>query len=79
MLNKCKDKMIREYKEIRGTVVKKYRNLWGQYILVMDENGTKTKMKVGKMLFAKIELNTTWTMGHLNGKLINIRPGIQKI
>lgn len=59
MLNKCKDKMIREYKEIRGTVVKKYRNIWGQYILVMDENGTKTKMKVGKMLFAKIELNTT--------------------
>ena len=43
--------VMQYYKETRGTLVKKYRNLFGQYVFVLSENGRKTKICVGKALF----------------------------
>ncbi len=68
--------VMQDYKETRGTLVKKYRNLFGQYVFVLSENGKKTKICVGKALFESTEIGTEWTMGHIQKKLINVRPGI---
>lgn len=69
--------VMQYYKETRGTLVKKYRNLFGQYVFVLSENGRKTKICVGKALFESTEIGTEWTMGHMKKKLINVRPGIR--
>ncbi len=68
--------VMQYYKETRGTLVKKYRNLFGQYVFVLSENGRKTKICVGKALFESTEIGTEWTMGHIQKKLINVRSGI---
>ena len=68
--------VMQYYKEMRGTLVKKYRNLFGQYVFVLSENGRKTKICVGKALFESTEIGTEWTMGHIQKKLINVRSGI---
>lgn len=68
--------VMQDYKETRGTLVKKYRNLFGQYVFVLSENGRKIKICVGKALFESTEIGTEWTMGHIQKKLINVRPGI---
>ena len=70
--------MMEKYKETRGILIKKYRNVLGQYVFVLDENGVKSKVRVGKMIYLEAELNTKWTIGHIDGKLINIRPGFCK-
>lgn len=67
--------MIKNYKEIRGVLIRRYRNIWGQYIFVLEENGMKSKIRVGKTLYVKAELGTNWTVGHIGGNLINVRPG----
>ncbi|MBP3923126.1 MAG: hypothetical protein J6D27_09175 [Ruminiclostridium sp.] len=67
--------MTDNYTEINGILIRKYRNILRQYIFIIDENGVKSKIRVGKMIYAKAELNTKWTIGHINGMLINIRPG----
>lgn len=70
--------MNQNYKEVRGVLIKKYRNILGKYIFVLEDNGIQTKIFVGKALFEKAELNTDWTIGHIEGKLVNIRPGFCK-
>ena len=45
---------------------------------VLDENGMKSRIYVGKMIFEKAELYTKWTIGHINGKVVNVRPGFCK-
>lgn len=67
--------MIEKYKETRGVLIRKYRSVLGKYVFVLDENGVKSKVRVGKMIYLEAELNTKWTIGHIDGKLINIRPG----
>ena len=67
--------MLDDYKEIRGFLIKKYRNIWRQYILVFDEAGIKSKVSVNETLYTKAELGTKWTIGHIKGNLINSRPG----
>lgn len=69
--------VMKYYTETRGTLVKKYRNLFGQYIFVLFENGKKTKICVGKAFYESTEIGTEWTMGHIQKKLINVRPGIR--
>ena len=70
--------MMKGYKEVRGILVKKKRNVFGKYIFVLDENGMKSRIYVGKMIFEKAELYTKWTIGHINGKVVNVRPGFCK-
>lgn len=67
--------MMRDYKDVRGIVAGKYRNIWGKYILLMEENGKRTKIFVSQSFYERIELGSKWTIGHINGTLINIRPG----
>ena len=67
--------MTRNYKDVRGVVFRKYRSIFGKFVLVMDENGVKTKIFPGKSLYEHMALGSKWTIGHIDGKLINIRPG----
>ena len=66
---------LKYYTEVHGVLVRKYRGFIGNYILVFDENGTETKIKAGRAIFHRIDLGTKWTVGHIKGKIINIRPG----
>ena len=36
--------MIGNYQDVRCIVVKKYKNIFGKYIVILDENGKKTKI-----------------------------------
>jgi len=67
--------MIKNYKEHRGILVKKGKNIFGEYILKVND-GTKTvSVKVGKGLFDTYPLNSQLTIGFIGKKLINIRSG----
>lgn len=70
--------MLKDYKEIRGVLIKKYRNILGQCIFVLEENDKKARIRVGEMSYLNAELNTKWTIGYIGRRLINIRPGLCK-
>ena len=70
--------MLKNYKEVRGILIKKYRNIWGQYIIVIDEDGIKSRISVNEALYTIAELGTKWTIGHIKGSMINHRPGFCK-
>lgn len=72
------DYISKNYKEHRGILVKKYRDFLGRYVFVIDENGVKSRVYVGKVLFNDTETDTKWTIGEIRRKLISIRPGICK-
>ena len=59
-------------------MISKYRNFLGKYIFVIDENGTHSKVFVGKYIFDDTELGSKLTVGELNRKLINIHSGFCK-
>ena len=67
-----------EYREIRGILIRKYRNIFGRYVFVLEENGTESTVRVGKMLYEQTSLGTVWTIGMIGRRLINIRPGIRE-
>lgn len=66
----------KNYREHRGVLVKKYRSLLGKYVFVIEENNIKSKVYVGRMLFENVEIGSPLTVGVINSKLVNIRPGI---
>ena len=67
--------MINDYKELRGILIKKTKNIFWEYIFKVND-GTKTvSVKVGKGLFDKYQLNSQLTIGFKGKKLINIRSG----
>ena len=72
------DYVHKNYKEHRGNLIKKYRNVLGKYVFVIDENGEKSKVYVGKCIYEDTKLGSILTIGEINRKLINIRPGICK-
>ena len=72
------DNIEKNYKEHRGSLTKKYRSVFGKYVMVIDENGEKTKVYVGKCIYEDTKLGSILTIGEINRKLINIRPGICK-
>lgn len=76
--NKRVEKYMARYSEHRGVVVKKYRNLLGKCVLVLDENNILIKVNVGKTLYQVIEIGCKLTIGKIGRKLINIRPGFAK-
>ncbi len=69
------DFMLHDYKDIQGVLVKKHRSVFGKYIIVIEENDIRTKIIVGKSIYNNAKIGTKWTIGHINGQLINIRPG----
>lgn len=67
-----------KYREHRGAVVRKYRDFFGRYVLVIEEKGELNKVRVGKYIYLDTVLGDKLTVGVMDGKLINIRPGIRK-
>ena len=72
------DNINNNYKEHCGSLIKKYRSVFGKYVLVIDENGEKSKIYVSKCIYEDTKLGSILTIGEINRKLINIRPGICK-
>ena len=72
------DNIDKKYKEHRGSLIKKYRSIFGKYVFVIDGNGKKAKVYVGKCIYEGTKLGSILTIGEINRKLINIRPGICK-
>ena len=70
------DGINKNYKEHRGCLIKKYRSIFGKYVFVIDGNGKKAKVYVGKCIYEDTKLGSILTIGEMNRKLINIRPGI---
>ena len=70
------DNIDKKYKEHRGTLIKKYRSVFGKYVFIIDEKGEDSKIYVGKCIYEDTELGAKLTVGELNHRLINIRPGI---
>lgn len=70
--------MLPNYKEVRGVVIKKYRSIFGKYVLLLEENGIKTKIYVNETMFHYAALDSKWTIGHINGTLINMTPGFSR-
>ena len=68
----------KHYNEHRGILIKKYRNLFGKYVFVIDENKKPSKIYVGKCIYEDTKLGSILTIGEINRKLINIRLGICK-
>lgn len=66
------------YKEHRGVLIRKYQDFWGRFVFVIEEENIKSKIYVGKGLYQNIKVGSKLTVGELNRKLINIRPGICK-
>ena len=65
----------KQYIEFQGILIKKYRNIIGQYVLVLEENRIKKKIIVGKEIYNDAEIESKWTVGIIGKKLINIRSG----
>ncbi len=72
------DYIYKRYNEHRGILIKKYRGVFGKCVFVIDENGKKAKVYVGKCIYEDTKLGSILTIGEINRKLINIRPGICK-
>ena len=70
--------MMGNYEEVRGVLHKKYRSILGKRIFIIDNNGVKTKIAVGKAIYDNAEVGSKWTMGHIDGRLVNVRPGFCK-
>ncbi len=64
-----------KYEEVKGVLAKKHRNILGKYVFIIAEEGSPVKIYVGKAIYDKAEVGTQWTIGHINGRLVNIRPG----
>ena len=79
---KNKNKMIynssSKYSEHHCVLVKKYRTLF-HYIWVLEENGKKFKIHIGKAMYISTEIGSQLTIGRIGRKLINLRKGVCKL
>lgn len=67
---------IKRYKEHRGILAKKYRSVFGKYVFIIEESDSRAKVYVGKCIYEGTELGSELTVGEIDGKLVNIRPGV---
>ena len=65
---------MRKYSDQYCVLVKKHRFLF-HCIWVLEENGNRFRVHVGKELYAKIKIGEPLTIGRIGRKLINIRTG----
>lgn len=70
------DRLERSYREHRGILVRKYRDLFGRYVLVISEAGVLARVRVGKHIYNRMAPGVKLTVGKIRGKLVNIRPGL---
>ena len=71
------EKYLSKYSEHRCLLVKKYRTVF-HYVWVLEENGNRFKIHVGKQLYLLHPIRSRLTIGRIGKKLINIRPGFAK-
>ncbi len=64
------------YKEIRGTLVKKRSTLCGRHYLYINDGSHTVSVEIGKSAFDRCPVGMQLTVGHIGRRLINIRPGI---
>lgn len=64
-----------EYSEHRGIVIRKYRNFWGSFVLVLQEGGGSVKVNTGKGIYENCVIGGEYTIGKTGRKLVNIRQG----
>lgn len=72
---------VKGYSEIRGTLIKKKRSIFGNYCFCINDGTRTVSVIVGKGLFdwdfyhIGMKL-TVGYIGYINHALVNIRPGI---
>ena len=67
-------KDLENYKDIRGTLVRK-RKCLGRYMFIISDKKEKVKVIVGKGLYEDYSVGDRLTVGHIGKMLINIRRG----
>ena len=67
---------MNDYKEIRGTLIKKKRTVFGRYKLYISDGANTVSVLTGKIIFSNIRIGAQLNVGYIGRKLINIRPGI---
>ena len=65
---------IDKYEEHCGTLIKKYRNIFGKYIFILDIGVKTIPIIVGKGIYDQTQMGSGLRVGHIGKKLINIRP-----
>ena len=77
MKEKSIDRYMSKYRDIRGTLVKKRKCLFGSTMIFVISDGKETvSVKVGKGLDSIYPAGCKLTVGYIGRELINIRPGI---
>ena len=77
MKEKSIERYMSQYRDIRGTLIKKRKCLFDSNLIFVISDGKETaSVKVGKGLDSMYPVGCELTVGHIGHKLINIRPGI---
>ena len=77
MKEKSIDRYMKKSRDIRGTLIKKRKCLFGNTLTFVISDGKETvSIKVGKGLDSMYPVGCKLTVGRIGRKLINIRPGI---
>lgn len=67
---------LANYKEMRGTLVKKRRTLFGKHIFYINDGVNTIPVVIGKVAFDHYNAGMQLTIGYIGRKTINIRAGI---
>ncbi len=65
---------MKKYQDHTGTITKKHRGFFGQYIITIDDGSKKIPIIVGKGIYDTSNIGQSFVVGHCGKKLINIRP-----
>lgn len=66
------------YKDHKGIIVDKYCSFLRKYVIVIEDKSGITKLYVGRGLYEHVQIGSKWTIGEMNGYVINFRPGFCK-
>lgn len=64
------------FREIRGTLRRKKKNLSGKFYFVIDDGTGDQRVEVGRIIFEKNAVGDTMTVGCIGDKMVSFRPGI---
>lgn len=67
---------LEDYKEIRGTLIKKKRTVIGNHYLYINDGNHTVSVIIGKGAFNLYSVGSKLTVGYIGHRLINIRTGI---
>jgi hypothetical protein len=65
---------IDKHLEHSGKLIKKYRNIFGKYVFILDVGLETLPVVVGKGLFELTPIGSELKVGHIGKKLISIQP-----